>query len=81
MGLEALSRGFKNVVSVEKNISVVRIIKENFKTIGLEPRLYVGDSLKVLTRFITRFVCHLQSCGITSTHLTISFCITFWIHN
>ena len=55
MGLEALSRGFKNVVSVEKNISVVRIIKENFKTIGLEPRLYVGDSLKVLTRLNEKF--------------------------
>src|SRR5574344_2939136 len=46
MGLEALSRGFKQVVSVEKNISVVRIIKENYKKIGLEPMLYVGDRLK-----------------------------------
>ncbi len=46
MGLEALSRGFEKVVAVEKNIKVVKILKENYNKIGLKENLIVGDCLK-----------------------------------
>ncbi len=47
MGLEALSRGFKNVVVYEKNKNVVQVIKNNYKLLGLQPNIKVGDSLKL----------------------------------
>ena len=48
MGLEALSRGFKNVKVFEKNPKAAQKIKRNYKTLGLTPDLYIGDSLKLL---------------------------------
>lgn len=50
MGLEALSRGFEKVVGIEKNRNVLNIVKSNYKLLGLEPHLILGDSLKVLKR-------------------------------
>ena len=45
MSLEAVSRGF-NVISFEKDKRTVFAIKESFKSLGLTPELYFGDSLK-----------------------------------
>lgn len=48
MGLEALSRGFVDVVVSEKNPKAVQIIKKNYNSLNLVPNLYFGDSLKFL---------------------------------
>ena len=45
MSLEALSRGFK-VISFEKDKRTALQIKSAFKSLGLTPELYFGDSLK-----------------------------------
>ena len=50
MGLEALSRGFKGVLAIEKNPKIAKILKENYANIKLTPNLVVGDSSKVLAR-------------------------------
>ncbi len=48
MGLEALSRGFSKVVSIEKNRKVYNIIKSNFKKYEKDNdlKLILGDSIK-----------------------------------
>lgn len=51
MGLEALSRGFKKAVGIEKNRTVLELVKSNYKTLNLTPNLIYGDSLKILKRF------------------------------
>ncbi len=48
MGLEALSRGFKNVLVFEKNPQSANIIKKNYEAVRLKANLKVGDSLKFL---------------------------------
>ena len=48
MGLEALSRGFSQVVSIEKNPKAFQIINSNFKRFAPPPKLIKGDSLKVI---------------------------------
>ena len=50
MGLEALSRGFENVLIFEKNPKAVQIIKKNYSSLGIEPNLTVGDSLKLIKK-------------------------------
>lgn len=50
MGLEALSRGFENVLAFEKSPKVAQILKENYKNLKLEPNLTVGDSTKLLKK-------------------------------
>ena len=45
MGLEALSRGFENVLTLEKNPKVAKVLKENYENIKIKPNLIVGDSL------------------------------------
>lgn len=50
MGLEALSRGFKEVLVFEKNPKAAQIIKMNYDKLGLKPNLKIGDSLKLLTK-------------------------------
>ena len=50
MGLEALSRGAKEVVCVEKSLEVVKILKQNLAIAENEVTLIVGDSLKDLDR-------------------------------
>lgn len=51
MGLEAISRGSKRVVYVEKNPKVASIIKQNIDTFPIDAQLIVADALKALTRF------------------------------
>ena len=55
MGLEALSRGFNNVVVFEKNPKIAQILKKNYSTLGLQPDLKIGDSLKLLEKLDRKF--------------------------
>ncbi len=57
MGLEALSRGFPRVVSIEKNKKVYSVIKSNFKKFEKDNdlKLILGDSLKVCSRLNEKF--------------------------
>jgi len=48
MGLEALSRGFKEVQVCEINRISAEIIKKNYKSLNLKPNLFLGDSLKFI---------------------------------
>ena len=50
MGLEALSRGFKEVTVFEKNSKAAQIIKKNYESLKLKPDLRIGDSLKLLNK-------------------------------
>ena len=51
MGLEALSRGFEKAVGIEKNRTVLDLVKSNYNALNLTPNLIYGDSLKILKRF------------------------------
>lgn len=55
MGLEALSRGFKNAVAIEKNPKIANIIKYNFKNFEFSPKLIIGDSIKVTQKSNEKF--------------------------
>lgn len=57
MGLEALSRGFSKVVSIEKNKKVYWVIKSNFKKYESDNdlKLILGDSLKVCSKLNDKF--------------------------
>lgn len=55
MGLEALSRGFENVLELEKNHKAAKVLKENYQNIGLKPNLIIGDSLKILPKLAEKF--------------------------
>ena len=55
MGLEALSRGFKDVIVFEKNPKVGQILKKNYSTLGLNPNLRIGDSLKLVEKIDRKF--------------------------
>ena len=50
MGLEAISRGFKNATAIEKNNKVCSIIKANFKNFYQSPKLIIGDSIKIIEK-------------------------------
>ena len=50
MGLEALSRGFKEVLVFEKNVKVAQVLKKNYAILGLKTNLNIGDSLKLLNK-------------------------------
>ena len=50
MGLEALSRGFKEVKVFELNKKSAEIIKKNYGSLGLKPNLVIGDSLKIMSK-------------------------------
>ena len=50
MGLEALSRGFERVRVFEKNPKAAGIIKKNYAELGLQADLWIGDSLKFLSK-------------------------------
>lgn len=47
MSLEALSRGFKTV-SIDKNFSAIKIIKENLKIAKSDFEIIKGDSIKII---------------------------------
>lgn len=55
MGLEALSRGFNNVLALEKHPKVARVIKENYESLNISPNLILGDSLKTLSKITEQF--------------------------
>jgi 16S rRNA (guanine966-N2)-methyltransferase len=52
VGIEALSRGARRAIFVEKNRAAVEVIRENLSTLGLEKRaeVYTGKTLTVLER-------------------------------
>lgn len=50
MGLEALSRGFSEVVVFEKNPKIAQVLKKNYATLGIAPNLKIGDSLKLIEK-------------------------------
>ena len=50
MGLEALSRGFKEVTVFEINRKSAEIIKKNYAAFDLKPNLIIGDSLKLIKK-------------------------------
>lgn len=55
MGLEALSRGFSEVVVFERNTKVAQILKKNYSVLNLKPSLKIGDSLKLIETYNTDF--------------------------
>ena len=55
MGLEALSRGFEEVVVFEKNPKIAQILKKNYATLGLNPNLRIGDSIKLIEKLDISF--------------------------
>lgn len=55
MALEALSRGFSNVVAIEKHPKVLQVIKNNFKNFSPVPKLIKGDSLKIAETLNEKF--------------------------
>ncbi len=55
MGLEALSRGFSEIYAIEKNFKVAQIIKQNYKKFTPQPKLYIGDSLKIIEKIEKEF--------------------------
>ena len=50
MGIEALSRGFKEVVVCELNRKSAEIIKKNYSNLGIAPNLKIGDSTKLIKK-------------------------------
>lgn len=57
MGLEALSRGFSDVVMIEKNKKVFSIIKSNLKKYEKDNdiKVLLGDSIKICSKFSKKF--------------------------
>jgi 16S rRNA (guanine966-N2)-methyltransferase len=55
VGIEALSRGARRCVFVEKNRAAVEVIRENLASLGIENRaeVYTGKALAVLERLAT----------------------------
>ena len=55
ISLEAVSRGFEKVVSIEKNYKTAKLIKENFLSLGIEPNLIIKDSVKAVDTLNDKF--------------------------
>lgn len=55
MGLEALSRGFSKVYSIEKHPKALQVIKTNFAKFKNSPKLMKGDSLKICPKLDESF--------------------------
>ena len=55
MGLEALSRGFKEVLVFEKNPKIAQVLKKNYTALELKPNLKIGDSLKLVNKIEKTF--------------------------
>lgn len=49
LGIEAVSRGAKDVVFVEKNAKIAGVIRENLKNLGLDSEVIVADAGKFET--------------------------------
>ena len=58
VGIEALSRGARRSILVEKNRAAVEVIRENLTSLGLEMRadVYTGKALAVLERMTADIV-------------------------
>ena len=50
MALEACSRGFEEVVAIEKNRTAAKLILDNFKAFGLPLNVHSGDSIKIAVK-------------------------------
>ena len=50
LGIEALSRGAKSCVFVDRDRAAAKIVKENLKTCGLEGTVLQADALEILRR-------------------------------
>ena len=55
MGLEALSRNFKNVVAVEHDKKTYSFIKKNYELLGENPNVFCSDSIKYLNSCCEKF--------------------------
>lgn len=55
MGLEALSRGFSEVVAFEKHPKAAQIIKNNYKKFNPSPELIQGNALKLTGKLNKNF--------------------------
>lgn len=55
MGLEAISRGFKNCVAIEKDRKTFLNIKKNYELLGVEPTIICADSLNQLKLLDKKF--------------------------
>ncbi len=55
LGIEALSRGAREVCFVDKAFKSVKSTRENLKLIGVESLVFQGDALKILERFEGKF--------------------------
>ncbi len=55
MSFEAVSRGFKDVCSIEKSRKTIDIIKQNCRILDVELNLIVGDSIKVISKMNETF--------------------------
>lgn len=51
VGIEAASRGAKEVIFVEKNPKHYKLLKENLKNIQFENKTFLADSVNVLEKF------------------------------
>ena len=58
VGIEALSRGARRCIFVEKNRAAVEVIRENLASLGIENRaeVYTGKTLAVLERLTADIV-------------------------
>lgn len=65
MGLEALSRGFSQIVAIEKNPKAANVIKSNLKKLNISIiggntpkegyKFQIGDSLKIVPKLTEKF--------------------------
>ena len=55
MGLEAVSRGFSSVLAIEKHPKVAQVLKKNYITLGENPNVIIGNSLKILQKINNAF--------------------------
>lgn len=58
MALEAISRGFKKAVAIEKHPKVAQVIKNNYRKycdLGVNIKLIQGDSIKVVKKLDEKF--------------------------
>lgn len=55
MGLEALSRGFEEVILIDKNPDVVKTIKANCELLKISPKIFKGDSLITVSKLNRKF--------------------------
>ena len=55
MGLEAGSRGFKEITFIDKNLEAIKTIKENCKLLNMRADIHIGDSLKIISKLNRKF--------------------------